>query len=164
MHYVMYHIKSDIKGFVCIFVIVDRLTKLLPGLFMIVLLSYFALFYSFNCHIHELSLLIGFFVTFFYFNNPVFCKTNSSGKTFYTRQKIFYAALSLSCPVGIRQRSYQWKMPWHCSRCTWGRVTTQGLVIQVMGAKGGTVNQKNSQGCQLAWRNGRQFWVFLEEN
>ena len=48
MSYVMYHTKSDIKGFVCIFVIVDRLTKLLPGLFMIVLLSYYALSYSFN--------------------------------------------------------------------------------------------------------------------
>ena len=44
MAYVMYPTKSDIKGFVCIFVIVDRLTKLLPGLFMIVLLSYYALF------------------------------------------------------------------------------------------------------------------------
>ena len=33
MPYVMYHTKSDLKGFVCKFVIVDRLTKLLPGLF-----------------------------------------------------------------------------------------------------------------------------------
>ena len=77
MSYVMYHTKSDIKGFVCIFVIVDRLTKLLPGLFMIVLLSYYTLFYSFNCHIHESFWLIGFFVAFFYINNPTFCKTNS---------------------------------------------------------------------------------------
>ena len=58
MSYVMYHTKSDIKGFVCIFVIVDSLTKLLPGLFMIVLLPYYALFYSFNCHIHELFWLV----------------------------------------------------------------------------------------------------------
>ena len=36
--YVMYYTKSDIKGFVCIFVIVDSLTELLPGLLMIVLL------------------------------------------------------------------------------------------------------------------------------
>ena len=27
MSYVMYHIKSDIKGFVCIFVIIDRLMR-----------------------------------------------------------------------------------------------------------------------------------------
>ena len=46
MSYVMYHTKSVIKGFVCRFVIVDSLTKLLPGLFMIVLLPYYALFYS----------------------------------------------------------------------------------------------------------------------
>ena len=63
----MYHTKSDIKGFVCIFVIVDRLTKVLLGLFMIVILSYYELFYSFNCHIHELFWLIGFFVAFFLF-------------------------------------------------------------------------------------------------
>ena len=38
--------KSDIKGFVCIFVIVDSLTRLLPGLFMmIVLWPNYALFY-----------------------------------------------------------------------------------------------------------------------
>ena len=51
MSFVMYHTKSDIKGFVCIFVIVDRLTKLFPGLFM----SYLR---CFNCHIHELFLLV----------------------------------------------------------------------------------------------------------
>ena len=44
MSYVMYYTKSDIKGFVYIFVIVDSLTKLLPGLFMIFLLPYYALF------------------------------------------------------------------------------------------------------------------------
>ena len=93
MSYVMYHTKSDIKGFVCIFVTVDRLTKLLPGLFMIVLLSYYESFNSFDCHIHESFWLIGFFVAFFYINNPAFCKTNSSGKTLDTRQKISYAAL-----------------------------------------------------------------------
>ena len=91
--YVMYHTKSDIKEFVRIFVIVDRLTKLLPGLSMVVLLSHYVLFYSFNCHIHELFWLIGFFVAFFYRNNPEFCKTNPSGKTMDTRQKIFFAAL-----------------------------------------------------------------------
>ena len=58
MSYVMYHTKTDIKGFVSIFVKVDSLTKLLPGLFMIVLLPYYALFYSFNCHIHELFWLV----------------------------------------------------------------------------------------------------------
>ena len=52
MSYVMHQTKSDIKEFVCIFVKVDRLTKLLPGLFMIVLLGYYALFHSFNYHIH----------------------------------------------------------------------------------------------------------------
>ena len=45
MSYVMNHTKSDIKGFVCIFVLVDRLTKLLPGLFMIVLLCKYTLFH-----------------------------------------------------------------------------------------------------------------------
>jgi len=35
MSYVMYHIKSDLKGFVCIFVIVDRVTKQLPGTWLI---------------------------------------------------------------------------------------------------------------------------------
>ena len=54
MSYVMYHTKSDIKVFVCMPVIVDSLTKLLPGLFMIVLLPFYAVSYSFNCHIHEL--------------------------------------------------------------------------------------------------------------
>ena len=96
MSYVMYQTKSDIKRLVCIFVI-----------FMIVLLSYYALFYSFNCHIHELFWLIGFFVAFFYINNPAFCKTNSSGKTWDTRQKIFYAALLGWCDKGpqmIRSR------------------------------------------------------------
>ena len=93
MPYVIYQTKSDIKEFVCIFVIVERLTKLLTGLFMVVLLSYYALFYSFNCHFHESFWLIGFFVAFFYINNPVFWKTNSLGKTLDTRQKIFYAAL-----------------------------------------------------------------------
>ena len=34
MFYVMYHTKSDIKGFVWMFVIVDSLTKRLPGLLM----------------------------------------------------------------------------------------------------------------------------------
>ena len=58
MSYEMYHTKSDIKGVVCKFVIVDRLTKLLPGLSMIVLFSYYALFYSFDCHIHELFWLV----------------------------------------------------------------------------------------------------------
>ena len=58
MSYIMYHTKSDKKGFVCIFVIVDSLTKLLPGVFMIVLFPYYALFYSFNCHIHELFWLV----------------------------------------------------------------------------------------------------------
>ena len=58
MSHVMYHTKSDIKGFVCIFVIVDSLTKLLPGLFMIVFLPYYVLFYSFNCYIHELFWLV----------------------------------------------------------------------------------------------------------
>ena len=107
MSYVMYHTKSDMKGFVCIFVIVDRLTKLLPGLSMIVLLSYYALFYSFNSHIHELFWLIGFFVAFFYFNKPAFCKTNSSGKTLNTRQKIFYAALVAPLPSLATLSSYQ---------------------------------------------------------
>ena len=65
MSYVIYHTKSDIEGFVGIFVIVDRLTKPLPCLFMIVLLSYYALFYSLNCHIHELFWLIGFYLAFF---------------------------------------------------------------------------------------------------
>ena len=58
MSYVMHHTKSDIKGFVCIFVLVDSLTKLLPDLFMIVLLPYYALFHSFNCHIHEIFWLV----------------------------------------------------------------------------------------------------------
>ena len=58
MSYVIYHTKLDIKGFVCIFVIADSLTKLLPVLFMIVLLPYYALFYSFNCNIHELFWLV----------------------------------------------------------------------------------------------------------
>ena len=48
--------------------------------------------YSFNCHIHELFWLIGFFVAFLDINNLAFRKTNSSGKTLDTRQKIFYAA------------------------------------------------------------------------
>ena len=65
MSFVIYHTKSDTKGFVCTFVIVNRLTKLLSGLFMIVLLSYYELFYSFNCHIHESFRLIRFFVAFF---------------------------------------------------------------------------------------------------
>ena len=70
--------------------IVDWLTKLLPGLLMIVLLSYYALFYSFNCYIHELFwLIIGFFVAFYKITNPAFCKTNSSGKTLDTRKKYF---------------------------------------------------------------------------
>ena len=43
--YVMNHTESDIKGFVCIFLILDNLTKLLPGVFMIVLFHYYALFY-----------------------------------------------------------------------------------------------------------------------
>ena len=76
---------------VCMFVIVDRLTKLLPGLSIIVLLSYYVLFYI--CHFHDLFHLIGFFVTFFYVINPAFCTTNSSRKTLDTRQKLFYAAL-----------------------------------------------------------------------
>ena len=54
MAYVIYYIKSEIKGFVCIFVIVDSLTKLLPGLFMVVLLPSYELFFRFNCHFHEL--------------------------------------------------------------------------------------------------------------
>ena len=63
---------------------------MLPGLFMIVLFSIvYALFYSFNCHIHELFWLIGFFVAFLDINNPTFRKTNSSGKTLDTRQKYF---------------------------------------------------------------------------
>ena len=81
------------KEFVCIFVIVDRLTKLLPGLFIIVLLSYYALFCSFNCHIHELFWLIGFVVAFSYTNKSAFCKTDSLRKTLDTRQKLLYAAL-----------------------------------------------------------------------
>ena len=93
MFYVIYHTKSDIKGFVCTFGIVNRITKLLSGLFMIVLLSYYELFYSFNCHMHESFWLIGFLVTFFHINNPALCKTNSLRKTLDTRQKIFYAAL-----------------------------------------------------------------------
>ena len=43
MSYVMYHTKSDIKQFVCIFLIVDSLTKLLPALFMITLLPHYQL-------------------------------------------------------------------------------------------------------------------------
>ena len=87
MSYVIHHTKSDIKRFVCIFVIVDRLTKRLPG--------FVFLFYSLYCH--ELLWLIGFFVTFFYINNPAFFKTNSLGKTLDTRQKIFYATLPALC-------------------------------------------------------------------
>ena len=85
--------QSDIKEFVCIFiiVIVDRFTKLLPGL-----LSYYVLFYSFNSHIHKSFWLIGFVVALFYSNNPMFCKTNSSGKCLDTRQKILYAAPALT--------------------------------------------------------------------
>ena len=44
------------------------------------------------------SFYIGFFVAFFYIDNRVFRKTNSSGKPLDTRQKIFYAALSVTCP------------------------------------------------------------------
>ena len=47
LSYVMFHTKSDIKGFVCILVIVDSLTKLLPGLFMIVLLLFYTVSYTF---------------------------------------------------------------------------------------------------------------------
>ena len=44
---------------ICLYiVIVDSLTKLLPRLFMSVLLPYYALFYSFNCHTHKLFLLV----------------------------------------------------------------------------------------------------------
>ena len=42
------------------------LTELVPCLFMIVLLSYYTLFYSLNCHSHKLFWLIVFFVAFFY--------------------------------------------------------------------------------------------------
>ena len=96
MCYVMYHAKSDVKGFVCICVIVDRLTKLLLGLFMIVSSYYFTM--------HYFIVLIFIFMNFsglsafcriFYINNPAFCKTNSSGKTLDTRQEILYAALPL---------------------------------------------------------------------
>ena len=58
MSYVMHHTKPHKEGFVCISVIVYSLTKQLPGLFMIVLLPYYGLFYSFNCHIHELFWLV----------------------------------------------------------------------------------------------------------
>ena len=51
MTYIMYHTKSDIKGFVCILVIVDSLTKLLPGLFMIVLLPFYAVSMRHQCKI-----------------------------------------------------------------------------------------------------------------
>ena len=43
--YVMYHTKSDIEGFVCIFVIVNSLTNMLSGFFTVVLLPNYALFY-----------------------------------------------------------------------------------------------------------------------
>ena len=36
---------------------------------------------------------MGFLVSFFHTNNPVFCKTNSSGKTVDTRQNILCASL-----------------------------------------------------------------------
>ena len=57
MSYVMYNTKSVIKGFVCIFVVVDRLTKLLPELSMRVLLPLLCVVFSFNCHIQKLFLL-----------------------------------------------------------------------------------------------------------
>ena len=128
MSYVIYHTKSDIKGFVCIFVIVDRLTKRLRGLFMIVLLSFYVLFYSFNCHILELFWLIGFFVVSFYINNTMFCKTNSSGTTLDTRIKYFMqpcwwiSFFSIWCTTGIEiisniqwlfeTQSWGWVMSW----------------------------------------------------
>ena len=46
--------------------------------------------------VHELFWLIGFFVAFFYINNPAFCETNSSGKTLDTRQKNFISEWTLS--------------------------------------------------------------------
>ena len=48
--YVMYHIKSDIKGVVCIFVKVDNLTNLLSGLSYDCLIPAYELL-SFFCHI-----------------------------------------------------------------------------------------------------------------
>ena len=129
---VLYNLSHKVRHKRIRMYICDRLTKRLPGL------SYYVLFYCFNCHILELFWHIGFFVAFF-LTIPSFVRQILWEKLFIPDKKYF-----------IRQRSYQWKMPWHCSRCTWGRFTTHGLVIQVMWA-----NQKNSQGCQLAWRNGR---------
>ena len=43
----------------------------------------------------QLECFFGFFVAFFDINNRGFCKTNSSGKTLDTRQKILFAALGL---------------------------------------------------------------------
>ena len=51
MSYVMYHTKSDITGFACVFVILDSLTKLLPGLFMIVLLPFYVVSMRHQCKI-----------------------------------------------------------------------------------------------------------------
>ena len=95
--------------------IVYRLKKLLPGLFMNVLSSYYVLFYSFNCHIHELFWLIGFFVTFFYINNPAVCKPNSSGKTLHTRQKYFmqpWMMILITRGMGGSQLDKSWLSAW----------------------------------------------------
>ena len=96
MSYVMHQTKSDIKD---LSVYLWKLIGLQTGSFMIVILAYYALFYSFYCHTHELLWLIGFFVAFFYINNPAFCKTNSSEKTLDTTQKIFYADIEI-VPLG----------------------------------------------------------------
>ena len=73
--------------------IVDSLTRLLPGLFMMIILwPYYALFYRVQIECSK-PFYIAFFVTFFDTNNQVFCKTNSSGKTLDTRQKISCASL-----------------------------------------------------------------------
>ena len=74
------------KGFICIFVIVEAY-KTVTWLIYDCLIFYYALFYSFNCHIHELFWLIGFFVTFLDINNPAFCKTNSSEKLWIPDKK-----------------------------------------------------------------------------
>ena len=56
--------------------IVDSLTRLLPGLFMmIVLWPYYALFYRIQIECPK-PFYIAFFVTFFYTNNHMFRKTN----------------------------------------------------------------------------------------
>ena len=95
---------------------------------MFILLSYYVLFYSFNCHILELFWLIGFFVVSFYINNTMFCKTNSSGTTLDTRIKYFMqpcwwiSFFSIWCTTGIEiisniqwlfeTQSWGWVMSW----------------------------------------------------